>query len=88
MVATVMFLTGSMTIHVLTVFGFIAFGLVFMGMMGVLPVEVSHPSGKKGAEPKMASTRANARQTAARVGGAVASYFDPKKVQVHKHGHP
>lgn len=36
----VFFLTGNMTMFVLVVFGFIAFGMVFMGMMGVLPTIV------------------------------------------------
>jgi len=37
-----MFLTGTMTMMAWVVFGFIAFGLVFMGMMGVLPATVVH----------------------------------------------
>jgi hypothetical protein len=84
--AAIMFLTGNMTMLVLTVFGFVAFGLVFMGMMGVLPAEVSHPSARKQDKVKKASP--NARQTAAKVGGAVASYFDPKNLQVQKPRHP
>lgn len=36
-------LTGSMTMLALTVLGFVAFGLIFMGMMCVLPTIVGHP---------------------------------------------
>ena len=39
------------------VFGFVAFGLVFMGMMFVLPYTITHtpPSPEKGAEPPRVS---------------------------------
>lgn len=50
-----LFATGNMTMLALVVFGFIAFGLVFMGMMGVLPatvVHVNHPTPVPVAEPK------------------------------------
>ena len=42
--AVIAFAAGSFTMLVATVFGFVAFGLTFMGMMGVLPAMVSHPS--------------------------------------------
>ena len=35
--------TGNMTTMAIVVFGFIAFGMTFMGMMGVLPWMISHP---------------------------------------------
>lgn len=38
--AVAVFFAGYMTTGVLVVFGFIAFGMVFMGMMGVLPTSV------------------------------------------------
>ena len=40
--ALILFLTGSMTMMALVVFGFVVFGLTFMGMMGVLPAMVVH----------------------------------------------
>ena len=46
--ALVLFLTGNFTMLTAVVFGFFAFGLVFMGMMNVLPLAVAHPS-----EPKL-----------------------------------
>ena len=42
LLALILFLTGSMTMMALVVFGFVAFGLTFMGMMGVLPATVVH----------------------------------------------
>ncbi|MEP7214492.1 MAG: hypothetical protein ABI791_15555 [Acidobacteriota bacterium] len=45
--AMLVFLTGNFTLMMATVFGFIAFGLVFMGMIGVLPTMVSHPERPK-----------------------------------------
>jgi hypothetical protein len=86
--AAILFLTGNITMMVITAFGFVAFGLVFMGMMGVLPAAVSHPPAKKTAKVKQTPQTINARETAAKVGGAVASYFDPKNVQVQRHRHP
>lgn len=44
--AGLFFLTGNMTLSAVVVFGFIAFGMVFMGMMGVLPATVAQPAPK------------------------------------------
>ena len=55
--AAVIFLTGNFTMFVGVVFGFIAFGMVFMGMMGVLPATVVHPApvvAKVGKDPARA----------------------------------
>ena len=41
-VALILFLGGVMTQPVVVVFGFISFGMVFMGIIGVLPSMVSH----------------------------------------------
>ncbi|MBK9154300.1 MAG: hypothetical protein IPM25_08805 [Chloracidobacterium sp.] len=41
-VAALFFVAGMMTPLVAVVFGFIAFGMVFMGMMSVLPSTVGH----------------------------------------------
>lgn len=41
-VAAVFFVTGNMTPVVLVAFGFLAFGMVFMGMISVLPSTVGH----------------------------------------------
>ena len=45
--ALLLFAAGSFTMLAGVVFGFIAFGMTFMGMMGVLPVMVSHPAPPK-----------------------------------------
>ena len=42
--ALAFFAAGSFTMVTGVVFGFIAFGLTFMGMMGVLPVIVAQPA--------------------------------------------
>lgn len=38
--------TGNLTPLAIVVFGFIAFGMVFTGMMCVLPVDIAHPTNK------------------------------------------
>lgn len=60
--ALILFAAGAMTSIVLVVLGFIAFGLTFMGMMGVLPSMVSHPVPQK--EAKVHAVAAPARQAA------------------------
>jgi hypothetical protein len=45
--ALLLFAAGSFTMLTGVVFGFVAFGLTFMGMMGVLPAMVSHPAPPK-----------------------------------------
>ena len=41
------YLTGNLTPVMKVVFGFLSFGMVFMGMMGVLPEWVAHSSAIK-----------------------------------------
>ena len=45
--ALMVLVAGYFTLMMATIFGFIAFGLVFMGMIGVLPSMVSHPAPPK-----------------------------------------
>jgi len=47
LVTILLFATGNLTMLSAVVLGFIAFGLTFMGMMGVLPTMVSHPPAPK-----------------------------------------
>ncbi len=58
-VAVILGLGGVVTLFVGVVFGFVAFGLVFMGMMCVLPAAVSHPV--PAALPKAVTERARGR---------------------------
>lgn len=62
--------TGYLSMMALVIFGFITFGLIFLGMMCVLPHAVSHPShidlievspsaGSRAAETKMRVTDIN-----------------------------
>jgi hypothetical protein len=41
--AAFLFLTGNFTALTAVVFGFIMSGLIFMGMMSVLPASIAHP---------------------------------------------
>ena len=50
--AGIMGLAGALTMLSVVVFGFIAFGMVFTGMMCVLPGAVSHPAPEKLQTPK------------------------------------
>ena len=45
--AAILVLTGNFSALAVVAFGFITFGLIFMGMMAVLPYEVSHPKSGK-----------------------------------------
>ena len=55
--ALLLFAAGSFTMMTGVVFGFIAFGMTFMGMIAVLPVMASHP-----APPKLEKAPAEALQ--------------------------
>ena len=47
LVMAILFVTGNLTLTVAITFGFVMFGMVFMGMMGVLPASISHPAPPK-----------------------------------------
>src|SRR5437868_13470880 len=55
--ALLLLAAGSFTMLISVVFGFIAFGMIFMGMIAVLPVMASHP-----APPKLEKAPAEALQ--------------------------
>ena len=59
--ALILFLTGNMTMLAWVVFGFFGFGLVFMGMMGVLPSTVVHSHHTPVKETPIADTAQNIR---------------------------
>ena len=50
--ALVLFLIGDLTMMAAIVYGFVAFGLTFMGMIGVLPNLAVHPVEASIASPK------------------------------------
>ena len=50
--ALLLFLVGGLSMMAAVVYGFIAFGLTFMGMIGVLPNLAVHPAEIKSAAPK------------------------------------
>ena len=45
--AGVLFLTGNFNPYVNILFGFLSFGAIFMGMIAVLPLTVTHHAAKK-----------------------------------------
>lgn len=49
--ASIMWLAGVLTNTTVVAFGFIAFGLIFAGMMCVLPGVVAHPTLKRAKMP-------------------------------------
>jgi hypothetical protein len=71
-VGMLMFITDTLTMFAGVVFGFVAFGLTFMGMMNVLPLVVSHPTEH---EPEVARSEAlqPMKETPAKVFGALKS---------------
>lgn len=58
LISAILYVAGSFTLTVALTMQFIAFGMVFMGMIGVLPALVSHPAPDKTAPTK--STAADA----------------------------
>ena len=50
-VAGLLFVTGNFTLMTEVVFGFVSFGMIFMGMMCVLPATVGHHAAP--VEPKV-----------------------------------
>ncbi len=50
-IAALLFVTGNFSIMTLVAFGFVSFGMIFMGMMCVLPSMVGHHAVP--AEPKV-----------------------------------
>ena len=83
--AAVLLLIGSMTPMTLVVFGFTGFGMVFMGMMGVLPILVTHPEPAKAAKvPKVRPVK----EAAGKLSGAMAGFFETQGIPVSKLKHP
>ncbi len=62
----VMSLAGAFTMFTAVVFGFIAFGLTFTGMMCVLPSVVSHPAVLRIKAPARTMTSASRAPAAAK----------------------
>ena len=67
-IAGVFYVTGNMTMLAISVFGMVAFGMVFMGMMNVLPSVLGHETAEllpakkeKAVAPKAVSVPHGAR---------------------------
>ncbi|MBV9242788.1 MAG: hypothetical protein JO314_12355 [Acidobacteria bacterium] len=69
--AATCFVTGTLTMMALVIFGFIAFGLIFAGMMCVLPAQVAHEheetSNPVPAKPRLTVEKQSSRLTTAEV---------------------
>ena len=83
--AAVIFAIGIMTPMTLVVFGFISFGMVFMGMMGVLPILVTHPEPTKAI--KIRKERP-VKEPAGKLSGAMAGFFETKGIPVQRPKYP
>ena len=84
-VAALFFVTGNLTPIASVVFGFITFGMVFMGMMGVLPSTVGHH------EPALAKVEVATTPATERIGNRIRSYketLSSSGVAVQKPRHP
>jgi hypothetical protein len=79
--AAVLWLADVFTLLTLVVFGFIAFGLVFTGMMCVLPSAVSHPPAKRKRVKRLVQPTADLSLRPARV-SASRGHF-PVGAKVH-----
>ena len=83
--AAIIFVTGNFTMFVGVVFGFVAFGMVFMGMMGVLPATVVHPA------PATAEAKVEEDPVRAGIADRVKTYKEsltPSGIGLQKPRHP
>ena len=76
-ISAALLITGNMTMMALTYLGFITFGLIFMGMMCVLPTTAVHT-----AIAKAAPANAAGKQTAIVAG--VKSWLDPVGIEMKR----
>lgn len=53
LIAILLLVTGNFSMMTLVAFGFVCFGMIFMGMMSVLPSTVGHHAPLKTAEAKI-----------------------------------
>lgn len=86
LIATIaLFLTGNLTVLVLVALGFISFGMIFMGMMAVLPATISHPAPPRYIEAQPAAVRT---KLAPRAFGSVRAFmtglFHPTNVEIRR----
>lgn len=73
--AAFLFMANVFTMVTLVVFGFISFGLVFVGMMCVLPGTVSHPAAAANVDESQATVGSAAKEKTYRHGGLVADFI-------------
>ncbi len=61
--AGILFLTGNFTNLTAVVFGFVSFGMVFMGMMGVLPATISQRNHGNIKDKKVPAKKAEEKES-------------------------
>lgn len=83
--ALAIFLTGNLTMSAVVVFGFISFGMIFMGMMSVLPATIAHPAPPRYGEEQQATARTKRAPSGM---GAVRAFmterFHPNSVEIRR----
>lgn len=83
-VATMLFVvTGNLGAMALVVLGFLLFGLVFMGMISILPTMVSHAHEEAAAVIPQASFAENAKERVSAVQATWSPDVDVANVQFH-----
>jgi hypothetical protein len=84
-VAALLFVTGNFTPVFGVTFGFVAFGLVFMGMMSVLPAMVSHhgpaPERVRSGAKKLETVVSGTSEAFRKIGADIAA---SGSVEMHK----
>ena len=82
-VFTIVWLAGYLSMFALVVFGFIAFGMVFTGMMCVLPAAVGMHAGEV-SSTKAGPVRLLERRLIGRVVGILNRWFVPAGVEIRR----
>ena len=82
-VAAMLFLMGNFTMFTGVVFGFIAFGLIFTGMMCVLPSTVGGNTTKSDASPFTGIFTA-AGEGVQPLSRFIRRWFDPRGVEIRR----
>jgi hypothetical protein len=81
-IAALTFISGNLTAIVGVVFGHIVFGLIFMGMMVVLPTSITHPSPAVSGPGSFARARTAFRRLSGRVNESGSTWIPSNNVEV------
>ena len=81
-IAALTFLSGNMTPLVGVIFGHVVFGMIFMGMMVVLPTSISHPAPASQGPGALKRARSVLSKLRGRVSQTSGSWMSPNTVEV------